>query len=621
MKNKSKEEALKKQISKLQRRINELERMITKNREIEQIRTKLNKILGFTPNAIIEQNLDGIIIRWNPGAEKIYQYTAQEILGKPFSKLIPPENKNQFSHLFARIKTGKEIDSYATEHIRKDQKKINVLMTASPIKSLDNSIVGVLTIIRDVSQLKRYEIDIIHLNEIFQAIRRINQRVIQEYNESNLLNQICDILLNIKDYKAICILYNGKKYQAGEKKYCDEIDKFMKEKKSDFQKVVSYKFDDHFLAIGPIAHGEVSGYLYIVHTRTFTEEEISLLDEICGDIAFALYEFKIEKERTKVAATLKESEEKYRILVEQSHDAIYIYRGDKFLFINNRVSEITGYTKEELLRMKIWDLIHPDERKRIKEIGMKRAQGQAVPNRYISRVVTKNGDVRFCEFSVTRITYQGHYAAMGAVRDITDWIHTQDELQRTIENTLQAMAKILETRDPYTAGHQTRVARLARAIAEEMKLSRQQINCIYSAALIHDIGKIYIPAEILSRPSVLSETEFELIKNHCQVGYEILKNIKFSGPIAEIVLQHHERLDGSGYPRGLKDKEILLEAKILAVADVVEAMSSHRPYRPAKGIKATMDEIKKNKALLYDAEIVDVCVKLFRKKGFKFEPE
>ncbi|MEA3369182.1 MAG: PAS domain S-box protein [Candidatus Ratteibacteria bacterium] len=194
-----------------------------------------------------------------------------------------------------------------------------------------------------------------------------------------------------------------------------------------------------------------------------------------------------------------------------------------------------------------------------------------------------------------------------------------DTLQRVFEETVQAMTEIIETRDPYTAGHQRRVANLACAIAREMGLSEDQISGIRLAGILHDIGKIYVPSEILSKPDRLSKIEFEIIRTHSQRGYDILKTIEFHWPIAKMVLQHHERMNGSGYPLGLSDEGILLEARILGVADVVEAMAFHRPYRNALGIDGALAEISKNRGILYDTRVVDACLKLFAKKRFEFE--
>ena len=182
-----------------------------------------------------------------------------------------------------------------------------------------------------------------------------------------------------------------------------------------------------------------------------------------------------------------------------------------------------------------------------------------------------------------------------------------------LEGSIEAIALTLEMRDPYTAGHQQRVSRLACAIAEEMNLTEKQIDGLRIAGLIHDLGKVTIPAEILSKPSKLTETEFSIIKNHPQVAYDILKKIDFPWPVADIVLQHHEYLDGSGYPQGLESKDILLETRILTVADVVEAMASHRPYRPALGIDKALDEIKFGSGIRFDPDVVNACLAIFSK--------
>ena len=192
-----------------------------------------------------------------------------------------------------------------------------------------------------------------------------------------------------------------------------------------------------------------------------------------------------------------------------------------------------------------------------------------------------------------------------------------DKLRRAISGVVRAMARAVETRDPYTAGHQKQVAGLAGAIAKELGLSADRIECIRVVGIIHDLGKISVPSEILAKPTRLSELEFGIIKTHPEVGYDILKPIEFPWPVAQIVLQHHERMDGSGYPQGLTGEDILLEARIIGVADVVEAMASHRPYRAGLGIETALQEISQNKGSLYDADVVDACVRLFNEKGFE----
>jgi PAS domain S-box-containing protein len=205
------------------------------------------------------------------------------------------------------------------------------------------------------------------------------------------------------------------------------------------------------------------------------------------------------------------------------------------------------------------------------------------------------------------------------VRDITERKQAAERIRKALRATTQAIAVTVETRDPYTAGHQRRTADLARSIATEMNLSVDQIDGIRMAATIHDLGKISVPAEILSKPKKLTDIEFSLIKTHAQSGHDILKDIDFSWPVARTVLEHHERMDGSGYPNGLTGDNILLESRILAVADVVESMGSHRPYRPAQGIDAALKEIEKNRGTLYDNTVVDACLRLFREKGYQLK--
>jgi PAS domain S-box-containing protein len=215
----------------------------------------------------------------------------------------------------------------------------------------------------------------------------------------------------------------------------------------------------------------------------------------------------------------------------------------------------------------------------------------------------------------------------GYVRDITERklaeaeIHRQaEQLQRTVEGTVLAMSRVVETRDPYTAGHERRVAELAVAIGKEVGMAVEQLDALRLAGTIHDVGKIAVPAEILAKPGSLSEVEFSLIKGHPETGSDILEAIDFGCPVAELVRQHHERLDGSGYPRGLAGEDILPEACVLAVADVVEAMSSHRPYRAALGIEAALAEIREHAGVKYDAAVVAACMRLFEEQGFQFTP-
>jgi putative nucleotidyltransferase with HDIG domain len=213
----------------------------------------------------------------------------------------------------------------------------------------------------------------------------------------------------------------------------------------------------------------------------------------------------------------------------------------------------------------------------------------------------------------------------GIIDDITERINAEKDLKNSylklktvLNGTVNALASTTEKRDPYTAGHQHRVTQLAKAIAHEMGLESDRIDCIKIAGIVHDIGKIHVAAEILNKPIALNDLEMALVKTHCKAGYEILETIAFPCDVAMVVLQHHERINGSGYPQGLTGEEILLEAKILAVADVVEAMVSHRPYRAALSTDKALEEISSNRGVLFDEDVVDICLRLFA-RGFEFE--
>jgi PAS domain S-box-containing protein len=333
-----------------------------------------------------------------------------------------------------------------------------------------------------------------------------------------------------------------------------------------------------------------------------------------------------EEKNTREA--LRKSEERYRTLVENASDIIF--RTDNtghFTFVNPAALRITGYEEEVIIGMHYPELIRPDMRdEAIKFFGRQFVKG--LNNTYSEYpIITKKGEEVWFGQNTQLIVEDGNVTGFQSVaRDITERKQVEKKLQNTLESlrkavgaTIQVMVSAIEVRDPYTAGHQIRSAGLARAIATEMGLSPDKIEGIRVASSIHDIGKLSIPSEILSKPTKLSELEFSLIKEHAQKGYEILKDVESPWPLAEIVCQHHERMDGSGYPKNLKGNDILIEARILIVADVVEAMDSHRPYRPSLGIDTALEEIEKNRGTLYDKAVADACLRLFREKGFKLE--
>jgi PAS domain S-box-containing protein/putative nucleotidyltransferase with HDIG domain len=324
--------------------------------------------------------------------------------------------------------------------------------------------------------------------------------------------------------------------------------------------------------------------------------------------------------------SLRENEEKYRHVVERATDGIAIIQDSLFKYINPRAAEMGGFTLDELIDTPFGRYLATEDIATLESTYKRESGAEDTPVIFEASVKRKDGTMTSVELSAGRITYQGKPANLVILRDVTDRRKTEEELSLTLGKlrkamgaTIQAMSLTIETRDPYTAGHQKRVSDLARAIATEMKLSSEDIDAIRMAASIHDLGKISIPAEILSKPGKINEFEFRLIQNHPQIGFEILRTIEFPWPIAEIVLQHHERINGSGYPNGLRGEEIHLIARILAVADVVEAMVSHRPYRSALTLGEALHEITKNRGTLYDPDAVDACKRLFIEGRFAFK--
>ncbi|MCF7794661.1 MAG: response regulator [Candidatus Cloacimonetes bacterium] len=299
------------------------------------------------------------------------------------------------------------------------------------------------------------------------------------------------------------------------------------------------------------------------------------------------------------------SEKRFKKLIEENTDGIAVIDKDKkILFVNQAFEEIFCKTREELINSKF--------------------EHDIDKNRFELEIDCEDQN-KILDVSVVEIHWENEIAKLTTLRDITERKKAQLEveksaqkLQKLLEDLVNGLVSAIEMRDPYTAGHQRKVAELACAIGRKMNLSEDRVNGLRIASLVHDIGKIQIPAEILSKPGKLSDVEYEIMKSHAQAGYEILKGIDFPWPIAQTVLQHHVRMEGISYPDNIEYDEIILESKILSVADVVEAMSSHRPYRPARKIEDVLDEIRDNRGSKYDAEVVDACIKVFKEDNFSF---
>ena len=362
----------------------------------------------------------------------------------------------------------------------------------------------------------------------------------------------------------------------------------------------------------------------MVNTDTTAQRLISDLGALhrrVAELEKVNAEYKQEKE------ALKKAEEQLKIIVENTYDIIFQLSPSGVLqYVSPRVKEIYGYEPEDLIGEHLKKTTPVSELPRVVKALKSVLSGKIISNFKINQL-DANGKIVPMEINANPLRKDGKIIAVeGIMRDITERKWAEEEAKRSteklvnaMENTISAMAMVIEMRDPYTAGHQRRVTQLACAIAKEIGLSGDQITGLRLAGLIHDIGKVRVPTEILTNPDGLSEAEFTMIKMHPLLGYEILKTMDLPWPIAKIVHQHHERMDGSGYPSGVSGEDIILEARVLAVADVVEAIASHRPYRPARGIDKALDEISQQSGILYDPKVVAACLKLLGEQRFTLD--
>ncbi len=314
-----------------------------------------------------------------------------------------------------------------------------------------------------------------------------------------------------------------------------------------------------------------------------------------------------------------ESERRHRSYVAEAPYGVFVSDQEgHYVEVNRAAAELTGYSQEELTHLSISDVVAAESRdwgrghfERLVKTG--HSSGTGLFRR-------KDGTTRHFRVDAVRLSATRY---LGFIVDVSEQQRAEDEiiagaaqLEQTLTATIAALGAVTELRDPYTAGHQRRVAQLASAVAAELGWDEERIGTMQTAGQLHDVGKIIVPAEILNKPGRLTDVEMQLVRGHAAASAALIAGIDFGGPVAAIVNQHHERLDGSGYPSGVAGAHILPEARVLAVADVVEAMASHRPYRPALGIDAALEEVSAGAGVRYDADVVAACERLFNEKRF-----
>jgi len=540
---------------------------ITESRRAEaalhESEEKFRKISESAQDAIIMMGADQCISFWNAAAERIFGYTAAEALGQELHALIVPEPAHaRFTQAFPHFQAsgegpiiGKVIEVIAQ---RKGGEEFPAELSVSATQL--NGQWHAIGIVRDITERKRAEITIQHANRALATLSEVNRTLVRASSEDELLQSICQAIIEQRSYRLAWVGY--------------------------------VQHDESKLIKIMARAGHDEGYLDAMQL-TWAETERGMgasgravrngKTQLCQDIANdPLYRpWRDEALKRGYAAKI----------------ALPLSNGEVFGVLNVYAAEANAFT--------------PTEISLLEEMARDLAFG--VHTLHVRRerdlVLVKNQE------QLAQLAFQNEEKEKRAA----ELAIANKELKDSLDDTMRAIAGIVEMRDPYTAGHQVRVADLAAAIAKQMGLPDEQVHAIHLAGIVHDLGKIKTPAEIPSKPGKLTDLEFGLIKIHPQAGYDILKGINFPWPIAQMVLQHHERIDGSGYPQGLKGEAILLEARILSVADTVEAMSSHRPYRAGLGVDVALAEITQQRGVYYDSRVVDACLAVFREQHYSFK--
>lgn len=599
----------------------------------------------------------GHVIDANEAARVSYGYHADELRTLSVRDLRAVQSQENLDAYWLAGKNTKG-SLFETQHRRKDGSTFAVEVSNHSVEQ-DGKIYWQ-SFIRDISAQKKANNALNRKTRALEALSQSNEALIHSKTESAMLFEVCQVIVDTAGYRMAWVAFADHDaakhvrpvaHVGVSADYLDKLNITWSDTKQgqgptgtairNRQVVIArdLQTDAHYgpwrneavshgyassIALPMMADDEVLGALnvYAIETDAFDAAEVQLLKKIASNLAFGVSSLRTRSITTQLEKDLSATNDRFRVMIEQSPTGVYVIRDGRFLYANPRMEAILGFNTGGMEGLPGDALVVPEDLPKITE-AMELLHQSGRTGNFSLRVKRTNGEV--IEIGVQNLlaTFEGKPAIIGMAQDISERIRSQAEIQRyiallehTTEATLQSVSLMVEQRDPYTAGHERRVGELAAAIGEEMGLSEMTIKGLRLTGYVHDIGKIAVPAELLAKPSRLTDAEMALIKVHPQAGYDVLKNVEFPWPLAETILQHHERLDGSGYPRGLRGDAILPEARIIMVADVVESMSSHRPYRPGRGIEAALMEIEQNSGKYYDPEVVKACVRLYRDKGY-----
>ena len=636
-------------LEKVQERTAELE---DSHKRLERITQDWNDAFDAINDPIFIHDSNMLIVQANPAYCKCAGQDLEDMQGKPYY------------HFFPLLDGALPECVDSPDHAQSDERELRLesgevyVSHAYGIRRADNTIQHAIHILEDVTAQKQAEAEMRRLNRALRTLSLCNTTLVHAEDESGLMRDICNILIDNGGYRFSWVAYadgngndvihpvayageGGELHQklddTGESDSVDELAmhalhqsrtvilrdlSVCEDCSEEWCKTAQDSGFAAAIAMPLISQGEIFGVISIfsVEVNSFDAAEIDLLQEMAGDLAFGIRTLRSRGKRRQAEIALRKTEERYEELYENAPSAYLSVSGEdkKLIQFNRALCELLGYTRHELEGMTISELyadtefglarakrIFTDDGVRNEELQMRHADGSPVwVSVSIDTVHDEEGNLLESRSMVNDIS-----ARKQAEEESSKFA---EQLQRSLLQTIRAIALTIEKRDPYTAGHQERVAELAVKIGREMGMDDDELEGLKLGALIHDIGKISIPAEILSRPGKLEPEMFGIIKTHPRSGYDIIRGIDFPWPLADVVLQHHERMDGSGYPDGLKGDEILLDARILAVADIVEAMASHRPYRAGLGFERALEEVENGKGTLYDTQVVDACQKVFR---------